>query len=63
MHTFHEYYQFRKGKYYSGTLSIPPPKFLISSSLRLEEKVLRFGGASPGRTTESVSAQFNVRVD
>jgi len=50
-----------KGKYYSINLSIPRPKFLVSRNLRLERKVLPFGGACPGRVTQNVSAQFNVR--
>jgi len=33
-----------KGKYYSRNLSIPRPKFLVSRNLRLERKVLAFGG-------------------
>ena len=41
-----------KGKYYSSTLSIPQPKLLVSSNLRLEGKVLRFGGTCPDRTTQ-----------
>ena len=50
----------------SSTLSIPPPKFLSLANLRLEGKVFRLGrglSACPGRTTQTVSAQFNVRVD
>ena len=47
-----------KGKYYSSNLSIPQPKFLVSRNLRLEGKVLAFGGACPGRVTQTVSAQL-----